>query len=193
MPTPPPTASRISAPAPGAMARPNLLFISPVMPAPAGHGLAMRAGIMLEALAADHDVYLLVIPVVGASPVSRGDRWASRRCVRFAVHDVAGRVDPLFGLISRIRAASERTAAYTRYPRPLLCRFATSRAVRESAELFRDVSFREVHVFRLYMAPFAAPYLDRGTAEGPTCRLDLDDHEPRTRRGLAALYQAAGD
>ena len=175
------------------MPRPNLLFISPIMPAPAGNGLAMRAGIMLEALAVDHDVHLLVIPVAGASPVSGGDRWASRRCARLVVHDVRDRVDPLFGLIARIRDPRERAAAYARYPRPLLCRFATSGAVRDAAALFRDVSFREVHVFRLYMAPFAMPYLEGGMMAGPTCRLDLDDHESRTRRGLAALHEAAGD
>lgn len=175
------------------MARPNLLFISPIMPAPAGNGLAMRAGIMLEALAADYDVHLLVIPVVEASPGRGGNRWASRWCARLAVHRVTDRVDPLFGLIARIRDPQERAAAYSRYPRPLLCRYATTGAVRESTQLFRDVTFREVHVFRLYMAPFAEPYLEGGAAQGPTCRLDLDDHESRTRRGLAALHEAAGD
>ena len=175
------------------MARPNLLFISPIMPAPAGNGLAMRAGIMLEALAADYDVHVLVIPVVGASPGRGSERWASRWCARLAVHDVSGRVDPLFRLIARIRDPRERAAAYARYPRPLLCRFATTGAVRESAQVFRDITFREVHVFRLYMAPFAEPYLEDGAAHGPICRLDLDDHESRTRRELAALHEAAGD
>ena len=68
------------------VAKPNLLFISPVMPALTGNGPAMRAGIMLEALAADHDVHLLVIPVVGAPSGSGVDRWASRWCARLAVH-----------------------------------------------------------------------------------------------------------
>jgi glycosyltransferase involved in cell wall biosynthesis len=148
---------------------------------------------MLEALAADYDVHLLVIPVVGAAPGRGSDRWASRWCARLAVHPVADRVDPLFRLISRIRDSRERAAAYARYPRPLLCRFATSGAVAESAKLFQGVSFREVHVFRLYMAPFAERYLEGGAAAGPTCRLDLDDHESRTRSGLAALHSAAGD
>src|SRR5437870_177062 len=118
------------------MAARNLLFLSPVMPAPTGNGLAMRAGIMLEALAADYDVHLLVIPVVGAAPGRGSDRWPSRWCARLAVHPVADRVDPLFRLIARIRDSRERAAAYARYPRPLLCRFATSGAVGESARLF---------------------------------------------------------
>jgi len=171
----------------------NLLFISPVMPAPTGNGLAMRAGIMLEALAADYDVHLLVIPVVGAPPGKGADRWASRSCARLAVHRVADRVDPLFHLVARIKDPRERLAAHARLPRPLLCRFATTRAVRESAQLFQGVPFREVHVFRLYMAPFAEPYLAGGGGVGPTCRLDLDDDESRTRRALAALHDGAGD
>jgi len=175
------------------VAKPNLLFISPVMPALTGNGLAMRAGIMLEALAADYDVHLLVIPVVGAPSGSGVDRWASRWCARLAVHRVGDRVDPLFRLIARIKDPRERLAAHARYPRPLLCRFATTRAVGDAARLFQGVRFREVHVFRLYMAPFAEPYLAGGAADRPTCRLDLDDHESRTRRGLAALHEAAGD
>jgi glycosyltransferase involved in cell wall biosynthesis len=167
----------------------NLLFISPVMPAPSGQGLAMRAGTMLEALAAEYDVYLLVIPIVGTAPGRGSDRWASQWCAQVAVHPVADRVDPLYRLIARIRDARKRADASVRYPRPLLCRFATSGAVASAVQMFRDISFREVHVFRLYMAPFAAPYL----AAGPVCRLDLDDHESRTRRGLATLYAAAGD
>ena len=43
----------------------RVLFISPVMPAETGHGLAMRAAMCLEALAQDHDVTLLVVPVAG--------------------------------------------------------------------------------------------------------------------------------
>ncbi len=49
-------------PSPG---KPNLLFISPTLPAVTGNGLAMRAGMVIEALAADFAVYLLVVPVHG--------------------------------------------------------------------------------------------------------------------------------
>ena len=148
---------------------------------------------MLEALASDYEVHLLVVPVVQASPARETDAWASRWCARLAVQSVERHVDPLFRLIARIRDPRERAVAYARYPRPLLCRFATSAAIGESAKRFQDVSFREVHVFRLYLAPFAGPYLSEDSAARPTCRLDLDDHESRTRRGLAALHAAAGD
>ena len=44
-------------------ARPRLLYISPVVPMLTGNGLAMRAGIVLEALAHLYDVDLLVAPL----------------------------------------------------------------------------------------------------------------------------------
>ena len=44
-------------------AKPSLLYISPVIPALTGNGLAMRAGIVLEALTERYDVHLLVVPL----------------------------------------------------------------------------------------------------------------------------------
>ncbi|MGO8736561.1 MAG: glycosyltransferase family 4 protein [Terriglobia bacterium] len=44
-------------------AKPRLLYISPVIPALTGNGLAMRAGTVLEALAGRYDVHLLVVPL----------------------------------------------------------------------------------------------------------------------------------
>jgi glycosyltransferase involved in cell wall biosynthesis len=172
--------------------RRSLLYISPIMPAPTGNGLAMRALMILEALAADYDVFLLVIPVAGTPPIL--DPIAvSRCCARVAVQDLTDRIDPLFHLIARVKDRRERLAARQSYPRPSLCRFATTRVVSEAAQAFPGVAFHEVHVFRLYMAPFADPYFGAGKERRPTCRLDLDDHESRTRNRLAAVHAAAGD
>ena len=44
-------------------AKPSLLYISPVIPALTGNGLAMRAGTVLEVLAERYDVHLLVVPL----------------------------------------------------------------------------------------------------------------------------------
>jgi hypothetical protein len=38
--------------------QPSLLYVSPVLPATRGNGLAMRAGMMLEALSTRYRVYL---------------------------------------------------------------------------------------------------------------------------------------
>lgn len=176
-----------------AVDKPNLLYISPVMPALTGNGLAMRAGIMLQALAADYNVYLQVIPIVQGAAEENAHTSLTKWCADFAVHRVADRVDPLFRLIARIKHSRQRLAASASYPRPVLCRFATTSSIREAAQVFRGVPFREVHVFRLYMAPFAEPYLQGAPEDRPTCRLDLDDYESLTRRRLAALYEAVGN
>jgi glycosyltransferase involved in cell wall biosynthesis len=46
--------------------KPDLLYLSPVVPALAGNGLAMRAGAVLELLAAHYAVHLLIAPLYTA-------------------------------------------------------------------------------------------------------------------------------
>jgi glycosyltransferase involved in cell wall biosynthesis len=46
---------------------PSLLYVSPVLPSLTGNGLAMRAGMVLEALAACFRVSLLVAPIYGSA------------------------------------------------------------------------------------------------------------------------------
>ncbi len=172
-------------------AKPALLFLTPIMPALAGNGLAMRAGATLEALAADHDVHVLVIPLAG--PAEPPGRAVRRWCARVLVHPPGRHVDPLFLLIAGVRDPQERLTALLRYPRPSLCRFATSAAVREAAALASGPGYRAVHVLRLYLAPFAGPYLAARTPGRPVCRLDLDDHEAVARRRIARLLRENGE
>src|SRR5262245_43276234 len=158
-------------------ARTDLLYVSPVMPALTSNGLAMRAALVLEALAADHNVHLLVIPphrgVGRPIPQPEIARW----CAGVKVLVVANREHPLFRLIAGAGNAREKLAGYRAYPRPALCRFATPEAVREAAQAFPGVAFSAIHVFRLYMVPFAEPYLSDTAAERPFSALDIDDHE----------------
>jgi glycosyltransferase involved in cell wall biosynthesis len=165
-----------------------------VVPAPAGNGLAMRAGLFLDGLAVDHDVFLLVIPVAAPAEAVRSSQFVARRARRVVFLPLEGRADSLFGLIGRLTDPAARAAALAAYPRPALCRFATPQTVRDAAALFADVSFDVVHVMRLYLSPFAAPHLEAAAPTGPpACTLDLDDDESRTRRRLAALHAAHGD
>jgi glycosyltransferase involved in cell wall biosynthesis len=184
----------------GTTGKPALLFLSPIMPDVSGNGLAMRAGATLEALAADYAVHLLVIPVAGAEPGSAGEPGEAVRrwCERILVHQIERHVDPHFSLIAGVRDPQEQLSALLAYPRPSLGRFATSASVREAAELAAGPDFQAVHVLRLYLAPFAEPYLaarelGAGTAGRPVCRLDLDDYEPATRKRIAGLLRQNGD
>jgi glycosyltransferase involved in cell wall biosynthesis len=176
------------------MSRRNLLYVSPVMPAVTGNGLAMRAGMVLEALAVDHAVHLLVIPVHRPfGPPETAPEIISRWSASIAILGLRDHEHPLFRLIARAGNPRERLAGYRAYPRPALCRFATPRAVDNVVRAFPGVTFLAVHVFRLYLAPFVAPYLSGRRGSRPVCTLDLDDHESRTARRVAALYEAAGD
>jgi glycosyltransferase involved in cell wall biosynthesis len=172
--------------------RRRLLFIAPVIPAESGNGLAMRAGLFLEALAADFEVSLLVIPV--SRPAAAGDlqEFVASRTVRAVVLDLDGRADPHYRLLSRLKDPDQLLAAQLDYPRPWLDRFATSDSVREAAARFSDQRFEIVHVMRLYLASFARPYLEAGEGR-PACVLDLDDDETETCRRLGALHALRRD
>jgi glycosyltransferase involved in cell wall biosynthesis len=155
----------------------------------------MRAGLFLEALAADHEVSLLVVPVVADSaPPERPMPFVARHASRVTVVDLAGRrMDSHLALIARLKSPTAREAALRAYPRPLLASAATHDTVRAATEPFAGDRFDFVHVMRLYLAPFAAPWLE-GSRQGPSrCLIDLDDDEVRTRRALAALHEANGD
>jgi len=170
--------------------RGRLLFLSPVVPALAGNGLAMRAGMVLDALADTFDVSLLVVRAVAGAGDDL-DAALARRCSRVATHRPVA-VDPLFQLIERVKNPVDRRAAEIAYPRPALCRFATATAIGQAAAHFAGVSFDVVHVTRLYIAPFAGPFLDGAGAAPARLWLDLDDHECRTWIRLADAMAARG-
>jgi hypothetical protein len=71
-----------------------LLFITPVMPAQTGNGLAMRAGMFLESLAAEHEVSLLVVPLAGPADPRSIPEFVARRVARAIVMRTEGRLDP---------------------------------------------------------------------------------------------------
>jgi glycosyltransferase involved in cell wall biosynthesis len=171
-------ASRAGAPA----AKPRLLFLTPIRPLRAGGGLGMRAGIVLEALADDFDVFVLVIPVVGepsfASPVLHRFPVAVRPVTEpraLATRDVTAQL-----------------ARMTADPRPALFQFATPDAVAALRRVWSGRRFDLVHVFRLYLAPFAGDFLDAAPPARPACWLDLDELESATRLEIAALHERAG-
>jgi len=159
---------------------PKLLFISPVFPDVTGSGLAMRAGTILESFSTLCQVHLLIVPIQDLARVTLAPHllgWSSQhRVIRF----------------SRFRRGLLRAGEVMRGRRvPDEWRFATAHTVHQSAEAFQGIEFDFVHVSRLYMTPFAEPYL-RIQKHLSACFLDLDDIESRTRRRLAQLYRANG-
>ena len=171
--------------------RKSLLFVSPIMPAEAGNGLSMRAGGFLEAFAQDFDVTLLVIPVVDANPVI--NRFVKSRAKQVHVITLARHLDPLWRLCERVLAPAERIAAFAAYPRPALCRYATSPCHEEIAGLLGAEKFDVIHVMRSYLVPYMSRHLI-GAQRAGAClsSLDLDDDEPLCYQHIAALLGASG-
>lgn len=58
--------------------RPTLLYITPVQPADAGNGLAMRAANVLRALVLHYDVTVLILPIYPSGPSGRLPGWLKR-------------------------------------------------------------------------------------------------------------------
>lgn len=164
---------------------PTALLVSPLLPAEGGNGLAMRAGAFLDALAADHLVTLLVVPVAGGGEPSD---FVRRRVHRSAVLPLEGALDPLYSLGARLLDPAALLAALRAYPRPAPCRWATTPALERVVAAAGGARFDTLVVLRSYLAPYAAPFL-----AGSTRRLlDLDDDERLTQNRLSELYTRRG-
>lgn len=161
------------------------------MPAQGGNGLAMRAGVFLEALSRRFAVTLLVVPVSARRADPAIASFVRERTEHAAVLPIAGREDPHYTLIMRLKDCDERRRALEAYPMPLRCRYATPILVRDAQAATSDRPFDTVHVMRLYLAPFAEPYLRQQKAR-PLVTLDLDDLESEAHAGMARLAAAQG-
>lgn len=158
------------------MLRPSVLFLSPVFPDDRGNGLAMRAGMTLETLSLDNDVYLVVAPVYPGGGES-SLRLIERCCVEWTVLQPM----PLTGLAAALRQRFRRWPPQSELLAPL---------AGQVQSVFPAVRFDIVHVFRSYAAPLAASFF--GRRSGPRLHLDMDDVEPDTQRSIAALMSRNG-
>jgi glycosyltransferase involved in cell wall biosynthesis len=172
--------------------RRTLLFVAPIMPAASGNGLAMRAGVFVDALAQDFAVTLLVVPV--AAGVQRvPSAFAVERAARIVTLALDDKVDPLWTLIGRIADRDARAAAFAAYPGPALCRHASPAYRAAVSAALAGMRFDVIHVMRSYMAPYAEPLLAEGGARPvPRASLDLDDDEALTLGRIATLAERAG-
>ncbi len=163
--------------------KPQLLFVTPVFPSTTGYGLAMRAGALLKALATDNSVYLLIIPVYDPD---RKTLPKSMRglCKQYHILNIS--------MFDRLRARLKSLGQYISKQAaiPYVSLFTSARLVRAVERAFDQIHFDYLYVFRIYMTPFALPYLSRASLKGRY--LDLDDVESITRSRLAARFRANG-
>ncbi|MDR3466125.1 MAG: glycosyltransferase [Xanthobacteraceae bacterium] len=172
-------------------ARRTLLFVSPIMPRRSGNGLAMRAGLVLEGLARQFEVHLLVLPASGGSlDVPDVVRALAARVGVLDLHDC---IDTHAALIGRIDDETERRRHRAAYPRPWAARFSGAAAAMKAMEFLAGTRIDVLHVMRLYLAPLAPLILHALPAPAPLAILDLDDDDVRTHERLAGLHDLRGE
>jgi glycosyltransferase involved in cell wall biosynthesis len=149
----------------------------------------MRAGITLEALASAYAVHLVVVPVAGSTDLTYIPPFVRERTTSIFIDPLENEPDPVHDALASDDPA--RAAAFLLgWPEPLFCRFATARRLKRLSMLAAGVVPRIVHVMRLYMAPYAAPFLE--CRPRPAAVLDLDDDEVGTHADLSELHARNG-
>lgn len=163
-------------------AKPRLLFITPAFPDTRGNGLAMRAGMWLEALARRYRVALLVVPFVAPStPAAEAFARAHAESI--------GVVPPAPPHRRRWLRPFHRG---TSQPELMRLFAAQTRACVEALRGLDGADEIEViHTFRLYTTPVALALRDRMPAA--RLHLDLDDIESLTHERLATMRQSHRD
>ena len=167
-----------------------LLFVTPVMPAESGNGLAMRCGVFLAALATVRPVDVLALPIFGPPP-ARDVAFARRHARDLRILE-PGAPDTHFGLISRLLNPDARLRAFIAYGRPSLVARFSAELIQRARDALASRSYGHVHVQRLYCAPFALA-LARDIAPGAPLTLDADEDDTRVALAMAAGRGLAGD
>ena len=167
--------------------QPDVVFVAPIVPAPTGNGLAMRAGMLLEALAPVAAVHLVVVPVSGA-PADRS--WAAERArsitvVQPVAPDAARDHVTMQLADAELRARLEQTA-------PLPARAALAPptlAGTVEAALPRNARRPAAMLaMRLYLAPLGIHLAHHLGA--PRVVVDADDDDGTLLRALGELDEA---
>lgn len=160
------------------MAADRIVVVAPTVPARTGNGLAMRAGMFLEALSEHADVDLVVVPVSGATA---GLGWPTSRAHTVQVFEPATgdlAVEHLTAQLAdgRLRARLEATA-----PLPGRARLAPPTLAEDILRVLdREPAPAVVVALRGYLAPLGSEIAVRTTASRFVIDLD-DDEEPLLR------------
>jgi glycosyltransferase involved in cell wall biosynthesis len=162
------------------------LLVTPVMPATAGNGLAMRAGLLLQGLARAMPTELLVVPVFGEP--AEPDELAAGLARTVEVLALDRDADEVAEMVVRLSTSAGRARASALHPLPRLCRAATAMARATVAQRAAGVDL--VVVLRCYLAPFLDAVLDDRSR--PPIVIDVDDVESVTRRRFGELDEAEG-
>ena len=158
--------------------RPGIIYLTPVVPASQGNGLAMRAGLFLAGMSRGHAVTVVVVPVFGTPSPDRSFVDAlARSCLTL---ELAAPADEISWPTELLSTPGGRDRAHQLYPLPTICRQPSPAASRQLRNLVDDACL--VHVMRTYLAPCLDFLFDQ--RRRPPITLDLDELDSRVYRQL---------
>ena len=151
---------------------PRAVFVTPVEPALAGNGLAMRMGIFLSALSRFAKVDVILAPVMGGTlppPCPSLIESIGARLHVLPTHDF---IDTRYSLLMRIPDPVARLAAFRAYAKPSLSSALSPRLLEEIALIIADCAPDILHIGRSYLSEVVtlAP-------PGAVASLDLDEDD----------------
>jgi glycosyltransferase involved in cell wall biosynthesis len=166
-----------------------LLMLAPVMPAPTGNGLAMRAGAQLRALSERYDVMVVVVPVAGGSLDAA---WAERHASSVEVVVDGDPAELRAGLMRLVGDATWRDRLRRSEPFPAAVAAAGPALAGAVAAAAGGIRQARVHALRSYLAPLAVAVSELVDAPWTTLDLDDDDEHLLTQEGRRDEAEAYG-
>jgi glycosyltransferase involved in cell wall biosynthesis len=163
------------------------LVIAPVLPADSGNGLAMRAGMFVEALHQLGEVEVLVLPVAG----DVGEAALCRRLgIRPTIIEISGRGDTHYAMLRGLANPHARLEAFRRYGRPSLSAPLSVPVLSDVRSHLARRRFDMVHIARSYLLPVIDAL---GEATAGAISADLDEDDAETYRRIGALHGLRGN
>jgi glycosyltransferase involved in cell wall biosynthesis len=163
------------------------VLVVPIAPDTGGNGLAMRAGMLLEALASRWSVDLVLVPIAG--PPRLGP-WAALRVRKAAFVEPVEAGELLDHMTAQLADPFLRERLAASAPLPARVKTATPTLANRAVALLGEPAQRPraVFVFRGYLAPLGCTLAHRLAAERIV--VDLDDDDEAFERSAGAPEEA---
>lgn len=167
--------------------RPELLYLSSVIPTKTGMGNTMRAGINLEILSEWFDIDLMIVnqeqDVTERAISDEVRHW----CRDVVFLNAAAQNAPVYGWIQALKSQQIKIVAEAIYPRSKRIAGYDLFAPQIGSTEFAERSYTIIYAFRLRMAPLVRGLVRHRADITKWKVLDLDDFESKTVRRCARV------
>lgn len=168
--------------------RPRVLFLTPIIPAPTGNGLAMRAALAVDGLARSCRLATAVVPISDPQGDPAAMAWVAERSERAVLVPLEEPAEAARGWLG---APSGRRLATVVGSLPARARGVSPGSGLAARELLGRDAFDAVWLLRLYMVGAIVPFLE--LLPRPRLILDSDDDDEATLASIAAVHARHGD